>query len=203
MKHLVYVLIFILSGCITYSAGHTPNYTLLKHEYTTPQDITFSISIYQQIDNYSITPKKKMIEIIRKHLAESGLFRRVHYVPSISYASASHYHFSVMITGNSPQDRISAGIGSIYTLGIIPIVTTDNIDIAMTFYAKNKEIYSVSAPEKIKTIIWLPFIALSPFFNKTTTGYYVRNKIMKFFVNEIIKHRLYNYGIINKTFRHI
>lgn len=187
--------ILLLSGCATISSGYIPmsdleySYLEITKEYR--KDITFSLSYYSQVGTEeSASEHRKMVKAIREHLQKTKLFKKVHYV-SFEDRSNYHYHFDMKSTGTPPKNQIATAMLAGYTLTLIPMWMNFNIDTTMFLYVNNKEVYSVTAPENIKDVYWLPFIVISPFFNHMTTGAYVRNKTLSYFMIQIINNQLY------------
>ena len=190
---LFFILPFLFS-CATYSSGYIPNVSLETNIFIPAEqkkDITFSLSYYEQVGDGQFYDYTSMISKIREYLSETNLFNKVHFVPTLDNKSEYHLHFDVKITGTSIENQNDYGAlwGSI--LGIFPMWIYFNKDISMFVFSGDKEIYSVTAPEKIKDIMWLPLIFFSPFFNHGTVNAYVRRKTLRYFMNELIENKLY------------
>lgn len=191
---LCFILPFLFS-CATYSSGYIPNVSLNIEQINVPKeqrkDITFSMSYYEQVGDKQFYDYSTMTSKIREYLSETNLFNKIHYVSTIAEKSKYHLHFDVKITGTSIENQNNYGAIWGATLGIFPMWIYFNKDTSMFVFSDDKEIYSITAPEKIKDVMWLPFIFLSPFFNHGTVNMYVRRKTLRYFMNEIIENKLY------------
>ncbi len=188
-------IIIILNGCMTYSAGNIPDIrknlesTTLKKE--NRKDITFSFSFYRETSEMSFSlSEEKMVKTVKYIFDKSGLFNKVHYVP-FEERSYHHLHFDVKMTATPIDTQSNLGLLSGSFLTLIPIWTNTYVDTTMFLYKGNTEVYSLTAAENFKDIIWLPFIIISPFLNHATVGSYVREKTFKYFLNAILEEKLY------------
>ena len=192
--YLCFILPFLFS-CATYSSGYIPNVSPNFEQINIPKEqrknITFSVSYYEQVGDEQFYDYSTMASKIREYLSETNLFNKIHYVPTIAEKSKYHLHFDVKITGTSIGNQNNYGAIWGATLGIFPMWIYFNKDTSMFVFSDDKEIYSITAPEKIKDVMWLPFIFLSPFFNHETVNMYVRRKTLRYFMNEIIENKLY------------
>lgn len=200
-KYILIILFFILSGCATISTSSIPEIptrdTQIFIEKENRKDITFSVTYLQEVvtsGNSILTDEHDMAEEIRDTLKETKLFRKIHYVEP-SKASDYHLHFNIMITGTHPQTQTATALIMGYTLFIFPIWFNYNVDISMSLIVKDKEVYSVTAPQKVKDVFWLPFVIAWPILNHGIVGNHIENKAMDYFVSEIIENKLYDYPI--------
>lgn len=192
-KYLVLFLVFVLTGCVAFVQGYIPNekedsITLDKEK---RKDITFSISYDSQIGNeLSEYIHKTMIDDVKDTFRKSQLFRRVHYLP-YSDKNKYHYHFDIKISGASPSEQSEKGALVGLTFGLIPISTNYYADITMFVFENGEEVYSITAPEEISNVYWLPFIIASPFMNYYSAVPKVLNKSNRYFLQKIIENKLY------------
>ena len=68
-----------------------------------------------------------------------------------------------------------------------------NLDISMHLIVNGEEVYSVTAPQKVKDLLWLPLFFTWPIFNHGVVGNHVENKAIDYFISEIIENQLYAY----------
>lgn len=193
-KFLIFVLTFILAGCVTYTAGYTPKYSF-KNNITIDKEqrknITFSLSYNSQVgDELSSKIQKSMIDEVKHVFGESHLFRRVHYYP-FNPKNKYHYHFDIKLTGLNVGEQMGAGYLIGLTFAIIPAKLNYYMDITMFVFEDGKEIYSITAPEEVVDLYWLPLIIGSPFMNHYTTISRVTNRANNFFIQKIIENKLY------------
>ena len=184
----------LLFSCATYSSGYIPNVSLdtnISIPAEQKKNITFSLSYYEQAGDEQFYDYTSMTLKIRKYLSETNLFNKVHYVPTLKDKSRYHLHFDVKITGTSIENQNNYGALWGAVLGIFPMWIYFNKDVSMFVFSGDKEIYSITAPEKIKDVMWLPLIFLSPFFNHGTVNAYVRRKTLRYLMNEVIENKLY------------
>lgn len=187
-----------LFGCTTFSTSDIPNYkepTKLEIPKEKRKDVTFSVSFMQEVapaNEDIITNQQDLAEDIRDAFKEMKLFRKVHYV-SPSQASNYHYHFNAIMTGTDYQKQFVMGLLGGYTLAIFPIWFNYNLDISMHLIVNGEEVYSVTAPQKVKDLLWLPLFFTWPIFNHGVVGNHVENKAINYFISEIIENQLYAY----------
>lgn len=192
-KYLVLFLVYMLTGCVAFVQGYIPNkkedsITLDKEK---RKDITFSISYDSQIGNeLSDYIHKTMVDDVKDTFGKSQLFRRVHYLP-YSDKNKYHYHFDIKISGASPSEQSEKGALVGLTFGLIPISINYYADITMFVFENGEEVYSITAPEKISNVYWLPFIIASPFMNYYSAVPRVLNKSNRYFLQKIIENKLY------------
>ena len=194
-KILVILIVLFITGCATIPAGYTPNKNLndynVKLDKKDRKDITFSISYYSQVsDDETEKFYKMMMKSVKENFAKTKLFRRVHYVP-FEQKGKYHYHFDMKLTGTPPNKQLATGLLSGYTLMLFPMSMEFYVDTTMFLYVNNKEVYSVSSPELVRDVYWLPFIILSPFLNHSTVGSSVINNNIEYFIGNIIENKLY------------
>lgn len=200
----LFLLTLFLTGCATISTSDIPDYPTHKKieipKYDR-QDVTFSIDFMQEVTPVNeniIVNKQDIADKIKKSFRHSKLFRRVYYV-SPEKASNYHYHFNVVMTGTSYSNQFGLILLSGYTLAIVPVWMNFNIDITMHLIVDDQEVYSVTAPQKVKDIIWLGLIAAWPVLNHATVGNHVENNAVNYFMSEIIKNILYEYEPLQKN----
>lgn len=194
-KIFVIFALMILTGCATISSGYIPNKNTNENEIIVlpdkRQNITFSMSFRSEVgESQSTTLQKKMIDTIREKFRKSNLFKKVHYV-SFENKSKYHYHFDMKLTGAAENEQIVTGYVSGMTLMLFPMWVNYYADTSMIFYVNGKEVYSVSSPEAIKDVFWLPLIVATPFLNYATVGDYIINKNINYFLDSIIENKLY------------
>ena len=187
-----------LFGCTTFSTSDIPNYkepTKLEIPKEKRKDVTFSVSFMQEVapaNEDIITNQQDLAEDIRDAFKEMKLFRKIHYV-SPSQASNYHYHFNAIMTGTNFQTQFASGLLWGYTLGIFPMWWNFNLDISMHLIVNGEEVYSVTAPQKVKDFWWIPLFFTWPIFNHAVVGNHVENKAIDYFISEIIENQLYAY----------
>ena len=190
--------ILFLFGCTTFSTSDIPDYeepTKLKIPKEKRKDVTFSVSFMQEVAPVNediITNQQDLAEDIREAFKEAKLFRKVHYV-SPSQASDYHYHFNAIMTGTDYQKQFVMGLLGGYTVAIFPIWFNYNLYISMHLIVNGEEVYSVTAPQKVKDLLWLPLFFTWPIFNHGVVGNHVENKAINYFISEIIENQLYAY----------
>ena len=190
--------VLFLFGCTTFSTSDIPSYkepTKLKIPKEKRKDVTFSVSFMQEVAPVNediITNQQDLAEDIRDAFKEMKLFRKVHYV-SPSQASDYHYHFNAIMTGTDYQKQFVMGLLGGYTVAIFPIWFNYNLDISMHLIVNGEEVYSVTAPQKVKDLLWLPLFFTWPIFNHGVVGNHVENKAINYFISEIIENQLYAY----------
>lgn len=194
MKRII-LFVLLLSGCANFSVGNIPSVSVntknvnLKKE--NKKDLTFSFSFYRGTSDFSSSlGQEKMVKTVKEIFGQSGLFNKVHYVP-LEKREDFHIHFDVKTSATPLGTQNDLGLLSGTFLTIFPIWINIYADTTMYVYQENKEIYSLTAAENIKEVIWLPLIVFSPFLNHATVGAYVRNKTFTYFLNAIIEEKLY------------
>lgn len=198
MKKIICLIgiIFLLSGCVSILSSEIPSEEIKKANISkghTKRDMTFSINYFQEgasLGQELIVNKKDIKEKIRETFKSTGLFKKIKYV-DLTEASEYHYHFNVVVSGPNTTEQMGPALLSGYTLTIFPIYNDFGVDISMQLYVKGEEIYGVSAPQRVRDFVWLPFFFTWPFFNHATTGYYAEKNAINFFANEIITNKLY------------
>ena len=193
-KYLILTLIYFLTGCMTYTSGYTPrsnsskNYPILNREER--KSITFSLSYNSQVgDELSERIKKSMIDSVKEVFGKSGLYRRVHYLP-FDTKNKYHYHFDIKVTGALPNEQAGAGMLIGLTFATIPSKLNYYLDITMFVFEDGKEIYSITAPEEVADIYWLPLIITSPFMNHYTALPDIIERTNQYFIQKIIENNL-------------
>ena len=198
MKKILLFLFIFLSGCITVSDNYTPriNFNNIKKPDIKPnikKDITFSISYYDLVgadsQNNQEKIKIKITNILRKKLINTNLFNKVHYV-TFDERSNNHFHFEIKLSGTNKEDSMAIAMLSGYTLMTIPFWNRYNIDATMFIYNNNEEIFSITTIESFRHIYWLPFIILSPILNYYTATNDIANRIIDFFIYNIIENKI-------------
>lgn len=202
MKNFIFIICsFLYIGCATYTGGYMPKTTskaappLLSEEQK--RDVSFSISYYQQVGSEIIISEKSITKGVKTALEKSNLFRHVYNIP-LDSKSTYHYHFDVKLTGTSPEDQMSLGLISGYTLLIIPTFFNYYIDTTMYLFVDNREVFSSTVSEKITDFVWLPLVATWPFMNHGTIGLSLKKKILRHFIHEIVQNKLYEYPMHNE-----
>ena len=193
--YLIILLSIFISGCATMPAGYIPktnqtnkNIILDKAD---RKDITFSISFNSEVGNEESDKLYKMLmNTIKEKFTETKLFRRVHFVP-FEQRGKYHYHFDMKLTGSLPNQQIAIGTLGGMTMLTIPVVMNFYVDTTMYLYINNKEVYSISSPELVRDIYWLPLIILTPFLNHHTVGASIINNNIEYFLENIIENKLY------------
>ena len=197
MKKFFIILFFVSSSCATITTSYTPktnNKILPIIENEDKKDITFSVS-YSDLSgldtvNGQIKRETTIVKTLRKIFNKTNLFKKIKYTIE-NEKGDYHYHIDIKVSGTTPIDRYALAYMSGSSLMLIPIWLNFNIDASMFVYKENKEIYSITTVERIRDIYWLPTIILTPFLNHLTTITYVKNKILNYFMSEIIKNKLY------------
>ena len=193
-KLLTALMIFSLFGCATISSsdisGERPDYSAIQIEKEKRKDITFSVSVHQQMSSDAFLDTDGMAEKIKDAFKESKLFGKVHWVPK-DEPSNLHYHFDIKVTGTDESNQMLAGTLSGLTLTLIPVFINYDIDITMFVTKKGKEVYSSAVPVSAHDVIWAPFLVLSPFLNHGTIGMSIKSSTMNHFMTEIIDNKLY------------
>lgn len=183
-----------LFGCATISSsdisGAKPDYNAVQIEKEKRKDITFSVSVHQQMSDHVFLSTDSMAEKIKDVFKESKLFGKVHWVPK-DEPSNHHYHFDIKVTGTDESNQMLAGTLSGLTLTLIPVFINYDIDITMFVTKKGKEVYSSAVPVSAHDVIWAPFLVLSPFLNHGTIGMSIKSSTMNHFMSEIIDNKLY------------
>lgn len=195
MKCII-LFVLLLSGCANFSVGNIPSVSVntknVKLKKEDKKDLTFSFSFYEGTSEFSSSlGQEKMIKTVKDIFGQSGLFNKVHYISrkNLNKREKFHIHFDVKTTATPLGTQAGLFAGSFLT--IIPTWINIYADTTMYVFQGNKEIYSLTAAENIKEVIWLPLIVLSPFLNHATVGAYVRNKTFEYFLNAIIEEKLY------------
>ena len=193
---IVFMGIFYLSSCATFSINDIPDYKQydkIDTPYLLSKDVTFSVHYLQDIfptGGSAITNQEDFINDIRDAFKTSNLFHKVHYVP-LEHASNYHYHFNILMTGTQFQEKMPISILWELTLGVIPMWWNYNLDISMHLFVDKQEVYSVTAPQRVKDVFWLPLFLALPILNHGTVGNHVENEAVDYFISEIIENRLY------------
>lgn len=190
-KVLILVLLFVLSGCASFtsrsfsiSANKKSNFSLKSEQ---KKNITFSISLYQQItDMSSSLNEEDLIKEIKEKLKECKLFNKIYYTKK--HKNDNHIHFDVVVTGTP---AFNTSVKGYFFLWTIPMWSNIYVDITMFYYKNNKEVFSLSAAQKVKDVFWLPFIIVSPVLNHATAGSRIRENALDYFLNAIIEEKLY------------
>lgn len=187
-------IIILLASCATipylYVNPVSPEYSSVNLTKDEKKDVTFSVAIYQQMDEDMFLTQESVATKVRDTLVNSKIFNRVKWV-STQEMGPLHYHFSVKITGPSPEEKMATGFLSGLVLLMIPVWQTYNIDMTMFVLKEGKEVYSVSIPAQARDVIWLPLIISTPFLNHVTARETINNQNMDYFMNEIIETKLY------------
>ena len=179
---------------MTYISGYTPDVNLindieLKKEER--KDITFSLSYNSEVgDEVSQQIQKTMIDTVKNNFRESQLFNRIHYLP-YNKNNKYHYHFDIKLSGPNIIQQEAAGLMAGMTLCLIPTKISYYVDITMFVFENGKEKYSITAPEEVSDVFWLPLIITSPFMNHYTSVSRVVNKSTNYFIQKIIENKLY------------
>lgn len=197
MKKLFVLLLFV-SSCIVSNEYH---YTVHKKSDpqvfdTKKQSATFSVSIYQEGAGDNFAKEEEIRKEIRDEFQKTKLFNSFSYT-FFNEKSDYHFHFDVKVTGSDKQDSMPLAFMSAYSLTIIPTSYHSNHDITMLLYIDQKEVYSITAPVHTRTIIWLPFILLSP--TAWSAGSNVRKNAINYFIQEVLDKKLY----IRSTFKEL
>ena len=199
IKNIIFLfsMIFTLSGCASILSSEIPTNTEVQNINISSnfqkRDMTFSISYFQEgtsIGSDFIVSPKDIKDKIKKTFKATGLFRKIRYV-DLKDASEYHYHFNVVVSGPNVSEQMLPAFLSGYTLTIIPIHNDFGVDISMQLYVKGEETYGISAPQRVRDLVWLPFFFTWPFLNHATTGHFAEKNAVNFFANEIIKNKLY------------
>ncbi|MBP3546347.1 MAG: hypothetical protein J6K16_04355 [Alphaproteobacteria bacterium] len=190
-KFIILVTLF-LSSCVTYSSGEVPSvsldYETTRNEIKEKKDVTFSVSFDESIGKNVNKYEKKLANSIKEYLKESKFFDKVYYTTN---QGDLHYHFEGHFAGTDPQTRYGMGLLLGYTLFLIPMEESYDVDVTMHVFRKGKEVYAITAPNRVNRLYWLPFIVTWPFANYITVGNYVIRKDMRYFMSEIIENKLY------------
>lgn len=192
-KCLLFFLVYVLTGCAAYIHGYIPNEkeNSIMIDKEKRKDIAFSISYDSQIGNeLSGYIQKTMIDDIKDTFGKSQLFGRVHYLP-YSDKNKYHYHFDIKLSGANPSEQSEKGTLIGLTLGLIPISINYYVDITMFVFENGKEVYSITAPEEVSNVYWLPLIIVSPFMNYYSAVPRVLNKSNRYFLQKIVENKLY------------
>ena len=190
-------MIFTLSGCASILSSEIPTNTEVQNINITSnfkkRDMTFSISYFQEVTSIGddfIVSHKDIKDKIKETFKATGVFRKIKYV-DLKNASEYHYHFNVVVSGPDVSDRLGIEMLTAYTLAVFPMYNDFGIDISMQLYVNGEEKYGISAPQRVRNLIWLPLFFTWPFLNHATTGHFAEKKAINFFANEIIKNKLY------------
>lgn len=193
---LLFCIIFLLSGCASVLSSEIPVQQIESVDISNDfkkRDMTFSISYFQEIDmpgtNIIVNPSD-VKEKIKDTFKATGLFRKIKYV-DLTEASDYHYHFNIVVSGPNAMEQMGPAMLSGFTFLVFPTYNDFGVDMSMQLYVNGRETYGISAPQRVKDIIWLPFFFTWPFLNHATTGYYAEKNAVNFFANEIISNKLY------------
>lgn len=198
------MLALFLTGCATIGTSDIPDYPAYKKTdipKSDRQDVTFSVDFIQEVTSSHreiIVNQQDIADKIKQTFKQSKLFRRVYYVPP-EKAGPYHYHFNVVMTGTDYSSQLGLLMLGGYTLTTVPVWMNFNVDITMHLIVDNQEVYSVTAPQKVKDIIWIGFIAAWPVLNHATIGNHVENNAIEYFISEIIQNKLYAYKPLQKN----
>ena len=105
----IFVLICFINGCATFTSGSLPKTP--KGQITLPktykkQDVSFSVSYYQQVGDDIIINEKKLMDAVKQTFIRSGLFKKVTYRP-FSLNLPNHYHFDLKYVGRLYSGHIA------------------------------------------------------------------------------------------------
>lgn len=185
----------IISGCATISSSNEPSIkpdyesvTIIKEN---KKDVTFSVGYHVQMNEDVFVGQEKVVETVRDTFKKSELYGKVTMNSGDSNESDLHYHFDIKVSGPSVDDQMLIGYVSGLTLMLIPVWISADIDATMFVFKNGKEIHSASISTVGTDIYWAPLVILTPFLNHATVGSYNKNKIMRYFMNEIIEQKLY------------
>ncbi len=192
---LVYVVLSVLSGCATISSSNeeyvVPDYESITVAKKDKKDITFSVSYYTQASDDSFVGKEKITEKVRQELKESGLFGKVAMNANDDDMGKLHYHFEIKVQDADYGTQVALGTLAGLSLTLIPVWVGTDIDATMFVFKNSKEVHSTSISTKETDVVWAPLLVLSPFLNHWTVGSYNNDKIMNYFMNDIIDNKLY------------
>lgn len=194
-KKIFLFLTFFVVGCATIPSGYISHSNVdvnnIKIDKKTRKDITFSVNVYSQVGNDVVDMlNTKMIKATKEHFSKTGLFKRIHGV-SFKQKSKYHFHFDIKLTGTMQNEQMLRAYLCGMTMALIPVNFDYYLDTTMFIYIDGKEVYSITSPEKIQDIYWLPFIVLSPFLNYLTISDRIIENNMNYFINKIIEEKLY------------
>lgn len=195
-KFLIICFSALTAGCATYTGGYMP-YVPSRVEIPNisqqkKRDVSFSISYYQQVGDDIIISEKSIQKEIKTQFEDSHLFRSIYNIP-LDNKTNYHYHFDIKLTGTSPADQQAMGLAAGYTLLVFPVWMNFYIDTTMYLFVDNREVFSSTVSEKVTDLVWLPLAWAWPFMNHGTVGSSLKKKILKYFTNEIVQNKLYEY----------
>ncbi|MCQ2966174.1 MAG: hypothetical protein MJ250_05505 [Alphaproteobacteria bacterium] len=182
------IMVFCLCSCCLIPVGYVPSKEVNIKELSVDEkkEITYSVSFYDGTSDEFGEQENKFITDIKEHLKNSQLFKKIKQTNELS--NELHYHFDIHITQeNADAQSFISGL----TLGIIPVWIGIHFDINMSVFKNKKEIYTKYLYEQIKYVIWLPFIISAPIWNQSVATYFMRDKILNYYMNEIIENKLY------------
>ncbi len=186
----------LLPSCMSLSTGSGPNREFTAAATSQPSfGITFSVELINKLnmrgDEIAAVPKKEdFILAFREEFESSGLFTFVHYAEP-AHSSSEHYHFKIVMTGDSGSTRTFKELLAGLTLMTVPTWKTTDVDISL-FYMKNgKEYYSAANHQAVTDVIWLPLIVASPFMNHLTVAPKMKRQCMGYFLEEIHRNQLH------------
>lgn len=191
----VFCVMVYLSGCASTVISDIPlsnNQNIVNIRDKDRKKITFSISYASDINEiYGKEVTENLKKKISKKLSESNLFKKVRYTENPENFEKMHYHFNVVLSGSNTFQKELNTIVALSTMMIVPTAEYYGIDISMHVTKNNNEIYSISAPQRIKDVFWLPYIFLSPFKNHSTAKTKIEDNALDYFLDEIVRERLY------------
>ena len=186
---LLFLLSFLLIGCVNLSKEYTPKEEPLKYV-GEKYSVSYSVDDYYKglevLSGRASTEEWK--KKINDRLLSSGAFDSVLYKPS-NMKSPYHIGFEIYGIGASPNDALWWGLLSGYSVFTIPISLDMYLDINAIVYLDGMPIYSICAAEKVVRTAWAPLVFLGIFWNDFVSWNYIEGKSLDYIINHILENQ--------------
>ena len=162
------LIIFNLAGCMAVVRHNIPAAAFEQKQLADIDkcDMTFSVTVHNSdpLGSWRATEAQLSSEISAQ-LMKSGYFKSVR-----ETRNPGPFHIAFDVRMNSNPDQYAAALLSGYTLTLIPIWYSHDVELSASVF-KNMELQkSFLDREQVTEIWWLPFVLASPFKNLSTAG---------------------------------
>ena len=150
----------LLAGCLRLPLGYAPDETSIQ---TVSEgclgEATFSLDYFTEGDltpDDGIAAEEELAAMLEELLVRSRAFTRVKRT-SLAEKSRRHLHFTVHYTNASPADRVPARTLMFWSLLLVPVWFTSDLDCSLTVYRDGKAVASPAVSESLRNYVWFLF----------------------------------------------
>ena len=153
-RRIVFVMtLSVLTGCVAlFDGGKVPNTRLAK---TTGEDQTKPILFY----GFNFTERSSLKEVFLEDITKSKYFKEI----TNENSAEADIELNVKLTGTPGEDIEPMTYFSMMTLGLIPLWSTDTIEIKARVNNKAGLEKEYVVNDSITYVMWLPMLLLLPF----------------------------------------